>query len=65
MMHPLKDQRGDAEFDGHAKYDVTPVILPSKDIHWGIMRGYLTPWCNPSLGCLKLQRLPSICLPLM
>ena len=28
MMHPLKDQRGDAEFDGDAKYDVTPA--PSK-----------------------------------
>ena len=25
MMHPLKDQRGDAEFDADAKYDVTPV----------------------------------------
>ena len=25
MMPPLKDQRGDAEFDGDAKYDVTPV----------------------------------------
>ena len=24
MMHPLKDQRGNAEFDGDAKSDVTP-----------------------------------------
>ena len=24
MMHPLKDQRGDAGFDGVAKSDVTP-----------------------------------------
>ena len=36
MMHPLKHQRGDAEFDGDEESDVTPAKnpkdMPSADV---------------------------------